>query len=83
MGVKTDLEILEGHRNSARAMGLEADINLKRLERQLLVVKPGDVYEKMKKMIAQKKLDKDISKEVLKIIDEMIVAEKKKGDKNA
>jgi len=82
MPIKTDLELLEGQRNSARAMVLQADINITRLKTQLIIVKPGNVYEEVKKVLNKQEMKKEVSEEVLKIIDKMIITEKKKGAKN-
>ena len=77
MALKTKLEILEKDHDSAVDQLLENEINLTVLTRRAEKIKPGKEYDEIQTTIDQKKSNIERIKEVLAVIEEMIVEEKK------
>ena len=74
--MKTRKEILEVHHDSALAQAIAEEVNIKHLERKIIIIKPGDEYDKIQKMVVVKKSKLKNLKEVLTVIEDLLKEEK-------
>lgn len=70
--MKTRKEILEAHHDSALAQAIAEEVNVKHLERKVIVIKPGDEYNKIQNMLNSKKSKLKNLTEVIAVIDDML-----------
>ena len=70
--MKTRKEILEAHHDSALAQAIAEEVNVKHLERKVIVIKPGDEYNKIQNMLNSKKSNLKNLTEVIAVIDDML-----------
>jgi hypothetical protein len=75
--MKTRLEILESHHDSALAQLVENEINVQSIEQKIITTVPGAEYNEMVKVLSSKKANVEQIKKVLSNIEEMIFKEKK------
>ena len=74
--MKTRKELLETHHDSALAQAIAEEVNIKHLERKVIVIKPGNEYTKIQNILTSKKSKLSNLKEVIVVIDEMLKEEK-------
>ena len=70
--MKTRKEILIAHHDSALAQWIAEEVNIKHLERKMLIIKPGDEYNKIQSMLTTKKSKAKNLGEVVKVIEDLL-----------